>query len=190
MFRSITWDKIAWEHMYRGEKEAQDRALGLPACRGAVGMERRKPKDLEMGEQESVSGGEPEGKKTEGWQYGKKTWAPQGAGREPWAQGRCWRLLVMLDGIRSGRPCPGQGRVQGPRWREFSLGDKEVSVSSGSGAKTRTKRPNYVVGEEGAGGLGVLRQGGGEPSLTSAKSRITIQCIFQAVISPESKEGK
>lgn len=136
-----------------------------------------------MGEQESVERREPE-EETEGWQYGKKTWAPQGAGREPWAQGRCWRLLVMLDGIRSGRPCRGQGGVQGPRWREFSLGDKEGQCFLWLRNKDENQETKlYVVGEEGAGGLGVLREGGGEPSLTSAKSRITIQCIFQAVIS-------
>lgn len=90
----------------------------------------------------------------------------------------------MLDGIRSGRPCPGQGGVQGPRWREFSLGDKEGQCFLWLRSKDENQETKlYVVGEEGAGGLGVLREGGGEPSLTSAKSRITIQCIFQAVIS-------
>ena len=136
-----------------------------------------------MGEQESVERREPE-EEMEGWQDGKKTWAPQGAGREPWAQGQCWRLLVMLDGIRSGRPCHGQGGVQGPRWREFSLGDKEGQCFLWLRNKDENQETKlYVVGEVGAGGLGVLREGGGEPSLTSAKSRITIQCIFQAVIS-------
>ena len=59
--------------------------------------------------------------------------------REPWAQGWCWGLLVVLDGIRSRRRCPGQGGVQGPRWREFSLGARRVSVSSDSGAKKRPR---------------------------------------------------
>lgn len=64
--------------------------------------------------------------------------------REPWAQGWCWGLLVMLDGIRSRRRCPGQGRVQGPRWREFSLGDKEGQCFLWFRSKEETKRPNYM----------------------------------------------
>lgn len=103
--------------------------------------------------------------------------------REPWAQWWCWGLLV-LDGIRSGRRCPGQEWLPGPRRREFSLGDKEGQCFLWVRSKEGNQETKlYAVGEEGVGVLGVLREGGGEPSLTSAKSRITIQCIFQAAIS-------
>lgn len=73
---------------------------------------------------------------------------------------------------------------------EFSLGDQESQhffwVQS-KGENQETKLPK--VGEEGAGGFCVLREGTGEPSLSSAKQfaythqgTITIQFFFQRTI--------
>lgn len=88
----------------------------------------------------------------------------------------------MLDGIRSGRRCLGQGGLPGPRRRQF--GRQGGSVLPLGQEQRREPRDQTICGGRGRSKWPRCSQGRRrEPSLTSAKSRITIQCIFQAAIS-------
>lgn len=72
----------------------------------------------------------------------------------------------MLDGIRSGRTLSLGREVQGPRWREFSLGDKEGQCFLWLRAKNR--EPDQTMWWERKEQVALVFSGKEEePSLTS-----------------------